>query len=146
MLFFFQSACGLPTRTVLTSVRKDIPHPQHSCSLIYSFTDVCGLQHIGRTNQRLDARIKQHVTTKIRQRNYFAGRINNTYGSSIAEHLMNNSNCASSYSADLFTILSKSHSDYHRKVLETIHMLTHVNRGNVYWVWIWLVFYLPLPF
>ena len=54
-----------------------------------------------------------------------ADRINNTYGSSIAEHLINNCNCALSYSADLFTILSKSHSDHHLKVLETIHILTH---------------------
>ena len=38
---------------------------------------------------------------------------------------MNNRNCASPHSADLFTILSKSHSDYHQKVLKTIHILTH---------------------
>ena len=78
----------------------------------------------GRTNQCLDSRIK-HVPTKIWQGNYFADRINNTYRSSIAEHLINNRNCVLFYSADLFTILSKSHSDYHLKVLETIHILTH---------------------
>ena len=38
---------------------------------------------------------------------------------------VNNRNCASSYSADMLTILSKSHSDYHLKMLETIHILTH---------------------
>ena len=98
--------------------------PQHSRSLIYSFTYVCRLQYILRTNQCLDSRIK-HVPTKIRQGNYFADRINNTYRSSIAEHLINNCNCASSNSVDLFTILRKSHSDYHLKVLETIHIFTH---------------------
>ena len=51
--------------------------------------------------------------------------INNTYRSSIAEHLINNRNCTSSNSANLFTILSKSHSDFHVKVLETIHIFTH---------------------
>ena len=58
-------------------------------------------------------------------RNYFADWINNTYGTSIAEHLINNHNCALSYSADLFTNSSKSHLDYHLKVFETIHILTH---------------------
>ena len=98
---------------------------QHSRSLIYSFTCVCGLQYIGKTNQCLDSRIKQHVPTKIRQRNYFADWINNTYWSSIVEHLINNHNCASSYSVDLFTILSKFYSDYHLKILETIHIHIH---------------------
>ena len=43
----------------------------------------------------------------------------------LAEHVINNHNCASSYSADFFTILSQSHSNYHLKVLETVHILTH---------------------
>ena len=54
------------------------PSPQHSSSLIYFFRCVCGLQYIGRTNQRLDSRIKQHIPTKIGQGNYFADRINST--------------------------------------------------------------------
>ena len=56
------------------------------------------------------------MPTKIRQGIYFADHINNTYGSSIAEHLINNRDCASSYRVDLFTILSRSHSDFHLKV------------------------------
>ena len=120
VLFFFQIVCGLQHTD-----RFDIWSPtQHSSSLIYSFTCVCGLQYIRRTNQCPDSRIK-HVPTKIWQGNYFADRINNTYGSSIAEHLINNSNCASSYCVDFLTILSKSHSDYHLKILETIHILNH---------------------
>ena len=61
-------------------------------------------------------RVKQHVPTKIRLGNYFADHINNTYGSAIAEHLINNPKCASTCRADLFTILSRSHSDLHFKV------------------------------
>ena len=66
-----------------------------------------------------------NVPTKIQLGNYFADHINNTYGFSIAEHLINNHDCASSSSADLFTILSRSHPDFYLKVLETIHILTH---------------------
>ena len=98
-------------KQIYTHTRKDVPLPQHSSALIYSFRCTCGLQYIGRTGQRLDARVKQHVPTKIQFGNYFADHINNTYVSAIAEHLINNRECASTYSADLFTILSRSHSD-----------------------------------
>ena len=107
---YFSSNLRVVFRTwaILTSGRKDVlslpHHTQHSSSLIHSFRCVCGLQYIGRTNQSLDSRIKQHVPTKIRQGNDFADRINNTYESSIAEHLINNRNCVLSYSADFFLL------------------------------------------
>ena len=123
--YFSSNLCVVfRTRTVLPSGPKDVPPTQHSSALIYYFRSVCGLQYIGGTNQRVDARIK-HVPTKIRLGNCFADHINNTYGSSIAEHLIDNRDCASSYSEDLFTILSRSHSDFHLKVLETIYILSH---------------------
>ena len=78
-----------------------------------------------RTNQRLAARIKQHVPTKIQLGNYFADHIDSNYRAAIAEHLINNRDCASSYSVDLFNILSRSNSHFHLKVLETITILTH---------------------
>ena len=40
-------------------------------------------------------------------------------------NIINNSTFASSYSAELLTILTKSHSDYHLKVRGTIYILTH---------------------
>ena len=46
-------------------------------------------------------------------------------GPDIAEHLINNRVCASFYSADLFTILSMSHSDFYLIVLEIMNILTH---------------------
>ena len=52
-------------------VVKMFSPPQHSSALIYSFRCTCGLQYIGRTGQRVDARIKLHVPRKIRQENYF---------------------------------------------------------------------------
>ena len=107
------------------SWRCSRPPHKHSSALICSFRYTCGLQYIRRTGQRLGARIKQHVPTKIRLGNYFADYINNTHGSAIAEHLINNRECASTYSADLFTILSRYHSDFHLKVLETIYILIH---------------------
>ena len=126
VLFFFQFACCV-SHTYCFAIWSErcSPHPQHSSALIYSFRCVCSLHYIGRTNQRLNAWIKQHVPTKKRLGNYFSDHINNTYRSSIAEYLINNRDCASSYLADQFTILSRFHSDFHLKVFETIHILTH---------------------
>ena len=50
--------------------------------------------------------------------------VKNTYGSSIAEHLINNCDCGEKFSIDLFSILRKSHSSFDLKVLETIHILS----------------------
>ena len=49
--------------------------------------------------------------------------LRNTYGSLIAEHLINNHDCAK-FSVDFFFVLNKSHSSFHLKVLETIHILS----------------------
>ena len=49
--------------------------------------------------------------------------LRNTYGSSIAEHPINNDNCAVRFSVDFFSVLSKSHASFHLKVLEIIHIL-----------------------
>ena len=62
----------------------------------------------------------------------------NTYGFAKPEHIMNNRECASPYSADLFTILSRSHSDFHLKCLKQ-YIFWLINRpsvssGNIYWV------------
>ena len=114
------------SRAILITGRKDVLSPvPNIAALWFILLDVCSLQYIRRTNQRLDSRIKQKVPTKIQQGNYLADLINNTYGSSFEEHLINNRNCASSYNADLFTIVSKSHSDFRLKDLETIHIFTH---------------------
>lgn len=112
-------------RPVLLSMRKDVLPPHHNSSLIYSFKCSCSLHYIGRTTQRLDVRKKQHVPAKIRNRKYTPSDIlTNTYNSSIAEHLINSHNCSVNFSGDAFTILSKSHSNYQLKVLETIYILS----------------------
>ena len=111
------------TKPILTC--EDILLPHHNNSLIYLFRCCCGLCNLGRTNHRLDTRIKQHLLKKIRR---FIGGLTdnrrNTYGS--AEHQIDNLNFAENFSVDFFSI---------RKVLETIIFCPadrfFVNRGNV---------------
>ena len=50
--------------------------------------------------------------------------LRNTYGSSIAEYLINNCDCAEKFIVDFFSVLSKSHTSFHLKVLKNIHILS----------------------
>lgn len=112
-------------RPVLPFIQKDILPPHPNSSLIYSFKCSCGSHYIGRTTQRLNVRIKQHVPTKIYNlKSTPSDILTNAYGSSIAEHLINSHNCATSFSVDSFTILSKSHSNYHLEMLDAIYILS----------------------
>ena len=120
--FFFPPAnvwVVFNTKLILTSIRKDVLSPHNN-----SLTCCCGLCYTGRTNQRLEARIK-HVPTKIH--NFDVGltdNLKNTYWSSIAEQFINNCDYAEKFSVDLFSILNKAHSSFHLKVFETIYILS----------------------
>ena len=108
---------GFYTKPILTTIYKNVLLPHHNNSLIYMFKSSCGSPYIGRTNQRLDARIKQHVPMKIRD--FISGLTDNhgnKYGPSKAEHLINNHDFAEIFSVDLFSILGKSHPSFHLKV------------------------------
>ena len=107
------------------SVKTFFP-PHHNNCLIYSFKCSCGLRYIGKTNQRLDARIKQHVSTKIR--NFNVGQIDNLkniYGSLGQNILLKNGDLTEKFKVCLFSILSKSHSSFHLKVLQTNYILSN---------------------
>ena len=107
------------------SVKTFSPPPHHNNSLIYLSKYSCGFLYIGSTNQRLDTRIKQRVPTSIRNFDFDPIDIHdNMYGSSIAEHLIYNLDCAKKFSVDLFYILSKSHSSFPLKIQETIHIFS----------------------
>lgn len=105
------------------SMCKDVlPHHQIN-SVIYQYDCSCGANYIGRTTQRLDMRNKQHVPTKIRNHTLpFDGLVPNTYSSAICEHLLKNRRWAVKFSVDWFTGLSRSHSSFHLKVLESIYI------------------------
>ena len=94
---------------ILASIHKDVL-PYHYNSLIYLFRYSCGWSFIGKTNQRLDAKIK-HVPKKIRK--LTAGtmdNLRNTSGPSIAELLISNYDCAEKFKIYFFSV--KSHSSF----------------------------------
>ena len=94
------------TKPILASIRKDMLPLHYNNSFFYLFRCTCISCYIGRTKQMLDARIKQSVPTKMHN---FLGvmmdNLRNTYGSSIAEHLLNDRDCAEKLCFTFFSVL-----------------------------------------
>ena len=117
-------------------------HPTHSLSkVIYHFEcRQCGSRYVGRTAQRLEDRITQHVPKHIldavnepnrKRRGRPPKKRDNPaegYQSAIACHLAANTACCRSYAVSDFTILARCRSDHHLSVLEAmyIHVLSPV--------------------
>ena len=89
---------------------------------IYRYTCSCGSDYIDRTSNWLDLRIKQHLPVCILNLELKRGQLVNTSGSSIADHMINSWECMADFNVDRFSILSRSHSLYHLKMLETLYV------------------------
>ena len=110
------------TRTAFVSMRKDVLPPQHINSVIYKYKCSCGSDYVGRTSNRLDLRIRRYLPGRILNLRLIRVQLANTSGSSIAEHMINSRECAADFNVDRFSILSRSHSLFHLKVLETVYV------------------------
>ena len=110
------------TRTAFVSMRKDVLPPHHINSVLCKYTCSCGSDYIGRTSNHLDLRIRQHRPGRILNLKLKRGQLANISGSSIAEHMINSRECVADFNVDRFSILSRSHSVFHLKVLETLYV------------------------
>ena len=110
------------TRTAFISIRKDVLPPYHVNSVIYKYTCSCDSDYIGRTSNRLDLRIKQHLPAQILNLEFKSGQLANTSGSYIAEHMIISRECVADFNVDRFSILSRSHSIFHLQLLETLYV------------------------
>ena len=96
--------------------------PPHINSVIYKYTCSCDSDYVGRTFNRLDLHIRQHLPARILNLRLIRGQLANTSGSSIAEHMINSRECVADFNVDRFSILSRSHSLFHLKLLETLYV------------------------
>ena len=102
----------------------------HCCDVIYQFLCHCDSRYVGRTSQRLEERIKQHVPKSITNPRTSANRQslsrsckNNIrpqqfHESAIGQHLLDNAQCALHYSNEKFSILARGRSSFHLSALE----------------------------
>ena len=95
----------------------------------------CDSQYVGRTSQRLQDRIKQHVPQWLRQQltrprrsqPHRSCKQTNTKpdcDSAIGQHLLDNDRCALNYDDKRFSILATARSSFHLNLLEATYIKT----------------------
>ena len=118
------------TRQILPAIHKDVLPTFQQSNVIYEYVCHCDSRYVGRTSQRLQDRIRQHVPKSIRNRTSQERKqpacpeklVNSIphCDSAIGNHLLHNQKRASHYKDNQFFILSKAQSDFHLSVLESI--------------------------
>ena len=118
------------TRQLLPAIKKDVLPSHHHSNVIYQFLCHCDSRYVGRTSQRLEERIKQHVPKSITNPRTSANRQslsrsckNNIrpqqfHESAIGQHLLDNAQCALHYSNEKFSILARGRSSFDLSALE----------------------------
>ena len=122
------------TKKALPSIQKECVPATQKRSVVYEFTCQCDSGYVGRTSQRLEDRIKQHVPSNIRNKTHpqrgqpprsCKSKIRTkTCDSAIGKHLLENPDCAKNYNGDMFRIIGKARSSFHLAVLESIYIST----------------------
>ena len=92
----------------------------HSCH--------CDCRYVGRTTQRLQDRINQHIPKSIKtghqqqkfqpQRNCKKTSTEINCDSAIGQHLLQNKTCANNFNTNQFSILAKARTQFHLSTLE----------------------------
>ena len=121
------------TRQLLPAIKKDVLFSHHHSNIIYQFVYHCDSRYVGRTCQRLEERIKQHVPRSItnppaspnRQSLSRSCKANTRpqqfHKSALGQHLLDNAQCTLHYSnKKIFSILARSRSSFHLSALEAI--------------------------
>ena len=122
------------TRVMLPSAKKyRVPTTQKSC-VVYELLCRCEARYVGRTTQRLADRIKQHVTTSIRKktntlreqppRMFKGSNAKVKCDWAIGQHLIQNPECAKTYTDDNFRVIGQARSSFHLSVLESVYIKT----------------------
>ena len=115
------------TKNLISPKTKDRTPSHQLSNVVYEYSCYCDNKYVGRTSQRLEARMKQHVPNNLLR----AMKINDQtklektkWSSSIGQHLADNPKCGANFDASQFSVLRRARSDFHLKVLEAIFIQT----------------------
>ena len=134
-----------------TATKKDVLPAHHRNNVIYQFVCDCDSWYVGRTSQRLQERIKQHVSRSIRNHHSSqdcsnlsrACKKNSTsqviaYDSAIGQHRLENPSCASQYSDTKFFTLARGRTSFYSPLLKlrlsNLFKIISVNTRNFFTV------------
>ena len=115
------------SRTILPAIQKSF--------VIYEYKCHCDSRYVGRTSQRLQDRIKQHVQQWLRQqltrprrsqphRSCKRTDTKPDCDSAIGQHLLDNDRFALNYDDKRFSILAAARSSFHLNLLEATYIKT----------------------
>ena len=101
--------------------------------VVYQYVCRCDCQYVGRTSQRLQDRINQHIPRCIRsdkrptknlpnQECKITGTPSVYCDSAIGQHLLENKECAKHFNDAQFSILATARSSFHLSVLEATYI------------------------
>jgi len=128
-LFSVEPRVVFTTRQLLPATKKDVLPSHHQNNVIYQFVCHCDSRNVGRTSQRLEERIKQHIpksitnppTPHIRQSLPRPGKDTSRrqfHQSAIGQHLLDNAQCTLYYNMDKFSVLARARTSFHLSALE----------------------------
>ena len=106
---------------MLPTVRKDVVPTKQQSMVVYQYVCRCDCRYVGRTSQRLQDRIKQHIPKAIRNQTQPDRDLFQSYSTStlaIGQHLLNNKKSASCYDDNQFSILAKGRTLFHLSTLK----------------------------
>ena len=136
----FSSQCMLP------AAKKDVLPANQRSKIIYEYVCHCDSRYVGRTTQRLQKRIKQHVPKAIRQKTTLTQepgthrsqptraqpnrkckaksetQFDPESDSAIGQHLFESNQWARNYSDSQFKILTTARSQFHLSLLEAVYI------------------------
>ena len=110
------------SRTAFNSTHKDKLPIFKQSMLIYRFVCRCSWTYTGRSCQRLEMRIRQHVPRVILSKGRQTSGHFQTMDSAIGEHLLTINSYRTSYEDDCFSILLRVRDKIQLKVLDAIHI------------------------
>ena len=109
------------TRKILSTIRKDVVPTKQQSMVVYQYVCCCDCLYVGRTSQRQQGRIKQHIPRAIRnqaQPDRALFQSNHTSILAMGQRLLSNEKCASYYNDNQFSILAKGRKLFHLSTLE----------------------------
>ena len=139
------------TRQLLPATKKDVLAPHHHSNVIYQFVYHYNSRYIGRTSQRLEEQIKQHIPRSIanppassNHQSFSCSckaniRPQQFHESAIGQHLLDNARCALHYNNKKFSILARGRSSFYLSAFEatfiksTSHLNVVVQSPSLHW-------------
>ena len=121
------------TRKILPAIHKDVLPSLQQSMVVYQYVSRCDCRYEGRTAQRLQDRINQHIPRCIRSDKRPTKnlpnrecKITNTPSvycdSVIGQHLLENEECAEHFNDVQFSILATARSSFHLSVAEATYI------------------------